>query len=561
MLGPVKTRPLAAASTRPRPSPRSRGCARRRAAWAAWLCLGLLPAVVPAPLARAADEAPFETLELRVAGRPTQVWPVSLTGNCGVNPSDLMVISVSGGPPHEHRQVTLFACDPDGTMGGAAPVTLDLPPDVVAVDVADIDARPGGELVWLSREGLTIVRPFDTPAEGDAAGGADARRFIAVPGSLPLPPRQRLVSRMPIVNDWDNDGRAKALVPTVHGGLIIDLASGEQRPIEMPIVAEYDTWDPDLPARVRKLLIAMLHWPVLMRGDDNGDGRPDLFALTRWEVAIYHETGEGLPAEPTRRIALQPFDAETELRFESTEVTYFATDVNGDGLTDLMLHRISGGFNSGLSETDIYINRRGADGAAGNEGAHAPDIQFRLEKGFSGIEPVDLDGDGNVELIESSIQFGVMQMVRVLLTRKAEIKVRVLTSDPEDPTRLVESWSEDMVFKLNFSEGRVDGLMPNIEGDWNGDGRRDALYQHDDDTLGVRLGEATKKGPGFGAKIAEQPSAIEAGFLRIADLDGDGLDDFVAYDPRDAKGRIYVFTNKGILPGTGVQMRSADDER
>ena len=515
----------------------------------------------------AGAEPPFEALELRVAGRPTQVWPVQLAGNCGDNPSDLLVISVSGGPPDETRQVTVFACDPGGAIGGAAPVTLDVPADVMALDVSDIDGRQGGELVWLSQTGLTIVRPFDLaahggPSEAEAEVGAPApTRFIPVPGGLPLPPRQRLLSRMPFVGDWDNDGRAKALVPTIAGGLIVDLQTGDQRPIAMPIVAQYDTWDPDLPARVRKLLIAMIHWPVLMRGDDNGDGRLDLFALTRWQVAIYHETGDGLPEEPSRRIELRPFDDETELRFESTEVTYFATDVNGDGLTDLMLHRISGGFNDGLSETDFYFNRREAEDTAGLDVARTPDMEFRLEKGFSGIEPIDLDGDGQVELIESSVQFGIMQMVRVLLTRKAEIKVRVLTSDPDRPGELVESWAEDMVFKLNFGEGRVDGLMPNIEGDWNGDGRRDALYQHDRDSLGVRLGRATDKGPGFGSKIAEQPSAVEAGFLRVADLDGDGLDDFVAYDPRDAQGRLYVFTNKGILPGTAARMRAVDDEQ
>ena len=153
-----------------------------------------------------------------------------------------------------------------------------------------------------------------------------------------------------------------------------------------------------------------------------------------------------------------------------------------------------------------------------------------------------------------------MQMVRVLLTRKVEVKVRVLTSDPANRGELRESWAEDMVLKLNFSEGRVDGLMPTIEGDWNGDGRNDALYQHDDDHLGVRLGKPTKKGPGFTGKVAEQPSPVSAGFLRVADMTGDGLDDFVAYDPRDAKGRLYLFLNWGVLPGTPPQMRAADGD-
>ncbi len=493
-----------------------------------------------------ADEPPFETVELRVIGRPIQVWPVQLTGKCGANTSDILVISVAGGPPDEQREVSVFPCGRGASGEASTPLRIPVPADAVALDVADVDDRPGGELVWLDHRGLTLIRPFgDTPP-----------RRIDFETPLPLPPRQRLVSRMPLVDDWDNDGRAKAFVPATTGGLLVDLVSGEQRAIEMPIVAQYETWDPDLPARVRKLMIAMLHWPVLRRGDDNGDGRPDLFALTRWEIAIYHETGEGLPSEPSRRIRLRPFDAETELRFETTEITYFATDVNGDDLVDLMLHRISGGFNDGLSETDFYFNRRDAEGRAGVDTDRAPDLQFRLEKGFSGIDPIDLDGDGHVELIESSVKFGIMQVVRVLLTRKAEIKVRVLTAGPDGELRT--SWSEDMTFKLNFSEGRVDGLLPNSEGDWNGDGLKDALYQHNSDTLGVRLGVLRENGPGFGSKVAEQPSRVSAGFLRVSDLDGDGLDDFVSYDPRDAEGRLYVSYNRGVLPGTAPRMEAAD---
>ncbi len=517
---------------------------RRRRARA--LRAGLALALVLSGGALADDEPPFETVELRVIGRPIQVWPVRLSGKCGPNTSDILVISVAGGPPDEQREVSVFPCGRGAGGAATTPLRIPVPPDAVALDVADVDERPGGELVWLDHRGLTLVRPF---------GDAPPRR-IELDAGLPLPPRQRLVSRMPLVDDWDNDGRAKALLPATTGGVLVDLESGEQRGIEMPIVAQYDTWDPDLPARVRKLLIAMLHWPVLRRGDDNGDGRPDLFALTRWEIAIYHETGEGLPTEPSRRIRLRPFDAETELRFETTEITYFATDVNGDDLVDLMLHRISGGFNDGLSETDFFFNRRDDEGRAGVDADREPDKQFRLEKGFSGIEPIDLDGDGRVELIESSVKFGIMQVVRVLLTRKAEIKVRVLTTDEDGELR--ESWSEDMTFKLNFSEGRVDGLLPNSEGDWNGDGRRDALYQHSGDTLGVRLGVARDKGPGFGSKVAEQPSRVSAGFLRVSDLDGDGLDDFVSYDPRDAEGRLYVSYNRGVLPGTAPRMQPAE---
>jgi hypothetical protein len=113
-----------------------------------------------------ADEAPFDLVELRVPGRPVQVWPVHVTGRCGPRTADVLVISVAGGPPDEVRQVSLFPCGRGVDGGAPPPIRIDVPDDVMAVDVSDVDERPGGELVWLHRRGVTLVRPLDdTPPE------------------------------------------------------------------------------------------------------------------------------------------------------------------------------------------------------------------------------------------------------------------------------------------------------------------------------------------------------------------------------------------------------------
>ena len=50
---------------------------------------------------------------------------------------------------------------------------------------------------------------------------------------------------------------------------------------------------------------------------------------------------------------------------------------------------------------------------------------------------------------------------------------------------------------------------------------------------------------------------LDDGAARVADLDGDGLDDLVVYDPLDEKGAVQVLWNRGALPGTAPRLQRA----
>ena len=106
-----------------------------------------------------------------------------------------------------------------------------------------------------------------------------------------------------------------------------------------------------------KWIIQEVTWPSISRADDNGDGRLDLFALSRWGIWIYHSGPDGLPSTPSRKLALVPFDPETERRHEATVNNYFARDLDGDTRADLLLNTIVGGLMDGRSRTQIQLNR------------------------------------------------------------------------------------------------------------------------------------------------------------------------------------------------------------
>jgi hypothetical protein len=105
---------------------------------------------------------------------------------------------------------------------------------------------------------------------------------------------------------------------------------------------------------------------------------------------------------------------------------------------------------------------------------------------------------------------------------------------------------------MNFETMRLRGFVPTLEADVNGDGQRDLLASGDGAALEVYLG-----GPEY--RFAQRQLRQEldtGGRIGFGDLDGDGLPDFVIYDPRRADVPVRVGRNLGSLPGTPEGMRA-----
>ncbi len=492
-----------------------------------------LTALVRAVPCAAEPSAPFEIHSHEIQGLIHQVWPLHVS-NCEHAASDLLVLSSVGGPPTQEKHLTWMPCGSALIPGDPRILERTLPDDTVVVDVARMPGRSGPQVFLVSAAGIRI----------ESLGGSDPAREIEIPGGLPLPFRPWEISRIPIVEDWNDLGPPTALVPALHGAWLIDLQTGEARTLELPVYAQYRTYVPHLPSTVWKWMIQEVTWPTLARADDNGDGRLDLFALSRWAIWIYHAGPDGLPRAPSRRLTLSPFDEETERAHESTVNNYFARDIDGDTRADLLLSTIGGGLMDGRSTTQVHLNT-----GSGVSTEAEPDAERMLEGGFSGFTFVDLDGDGREEMVETSLQFGILQIVRFLLTRRAETRVRILQLDATAPDGTRTIFEDDFSFRLNFGENSVSGLIPGL-GDWNGDGVKDFFVARGTDEIAFRMGSKEPNEPIFGSAIGRQPVPLPGGESRIADLDGDGLDEIIAFNDRDPELPLIVLENLGNLPGT-----------
>jgi hypothetical protein len=489
----------------------------------------LLAVILLAAPALAQSPLPFELATWPVPGRVVDGFVAR--GEDGRE--TVFAISVDGTPPEDRRYVTAL---PRDLAAEARPV--EVPRAAVAVDAAELGLASGPELVWLSAHELTVA----------SLRGEVLRRRPLEP-ALPLPPRAWELAHAELVRDWDADGRPEALAPSGEGGRIVPLVDGDAgQELTLPVLADYGT--PTLDNYFRPGLIAgLVSWPTFALADDDGDGRPDLFAANRYELRVFRAGENGLSPAPSRVQRFPAFSAEEERRHQASTLLAFVRDVDGDGRADLVVHRMVGELMRSRGTTSVHLNPGG-----GADPRSAP--RFRLEQsgGNSALRIDDVDGDGRAEILEAYLGFGVVQAMRMLTVRRAELRLRIWTL-PDGGGAPVETWADNVSFPFDFATSRVLGLLPFTEADWNGDGILDLCWADGDGELRFRLGEARPAGPAFGRIAGAVPLSV-SGDLVAADLDGDGLRDLVAWDPLDAEGRLHVGRNRGVLPGTPPTLRA-----
>jgi hypothetical protein len=481
-----------------------------------------LPAFAQAPL-------PFELTPWRVPGRAVDGFMAR--GEDGRE--TVFAISLEGSPPEDRRYVTAL---PRDLAAAARPV--EVPREAVAVDAAELGLAPGPELVWLSARELRV----------SSLGGEVLMRRTLEP-ALPLPPRAWELAQVDFVRDWDADGRPEALAPTATGARLVPLAPGDtDQDLALPVIADYGT--PTLDNYFRPgLLAGLVSWPMFDLADDDGDGRADLFAANRYELRVFRANDGGLSTEPSRVRRFPAFSAEEERRHQASTLLAFVRDLDGDGRADLVVHRMVGELTRSRGTTSIHLN-----GGGGADPLAEPSLRMEQAGGNAALRVDDVDGDGRSEILEAYLGFGVVQAVRMLTVRRAELRLRVWAL-PESGGAPVETWADHVSFPFDFTTSRVLGLLPFTEADWNGDGFLDLCWADGGGELRFRLGERRPAGPGFGRIAAALPLAV-SGDMVAADLDGDGLPDLVAWDPLDAEGRLHVGRNRGVLPGTPPALRA-----
>jgi len=152
---------------------------------------------------------------------------------------------------------------------------------------------------------------------------------------------------------------------------------------------------------------------------------------------------------------------------------------------------------------------------------------------FSGEEFLDLDGDGRRDLLTMTLDFSMMQVLRVLTTKRfgMEMHFHPWAQLADGSFRQVPGQELSAKVLVNLNELRL-GNLPLFAGDFDGDGAVDFVELTGGRTVRIRRGHAGcaySDSADWELRLEEEPR--HAALLRVADLDGDGRADVALTRP------------------------------
>ena len=490
------------------------------------LCVIALAAVGSSP-SRA--ENLFDVTTLPSEGRSVAAELAELNGD---GRTDLFVVTLSGIPPEERRSIHVYLQRPDGSLPERPSHSIEVPRWSAVYDVADVrDDSPGEELVLLRPDRLTLLsladasaRSWDLPVPGPTSVGlADDER-----GFEPF----RIVYRDFGPEPWllvPQIGRLTALSPS--GALLARLA--------VPRRANYFIIPSTGLISIESDFQIFLDVPKLAIGDVNGDGRTDIVSSTRHELRVFlRREGGGFAFEPDRTLPLRLVTARDHIR-GSGGVASEVKDIDGDGRLDLLISHVRGGFGDATTTIYVYMNRDG-DWNLGH-----PDQTLTTRASLVSNALYDLDGDGRRELLRLEFKFSLFEVVELMLSREIDIDIAVHRFEPEQRFS-EEPWVKKKIsLPFSFQTFRLKGFVPTANVDVNGDGFLDFVSSGGGKAIEIFLGDS---GGPFSKRSGRQKMST-AGVIHFADLDRDGLLDFVIFDPHNFDIPVRVGRNRGVLPG------------
>ena len=489
--------------------------------------------MVPAAMHSGSEPVPayaFERYEVAVGAAERQTV---LTGFLsGGSVADVAAVYVDG---NGDRRLRVFSFA-DGDWSAAAEATLR--PEVIFVDVANIGGQDrliaygDGRLTWFDPESAT------------------ERYLVAVTSDFRESDRDEVL-HVGMTRDLNGDGRDDLVMPHGHGFQVLvqmpggrfadPIAVGPATGLDRVYGADgyrYRPWEEG--GRIHEM-------------DYDLDGRTDLVFWNDDHFAVHLQDDRGLfaaKASTTFTTGI-PFDSDQIASLaapsgirsrrrdnmpegeSSGRVLHSLTDMNGDGIADLVVFSLEAG-----SLWKMHSSYEVHFGAAGNGGGteFSPETGAAVESQgiIAGVDRHDFDGDGQVDVMLTSFHPTVLGVIRVLV----KSLFTGAGSFDLDFFRMEDGLYADRpsaVREIRPRSPRKTGeraFWPAVRlGDLNGDGRSDLLVARNRKRLDIHLGVP---GP---ALFAKRPQRIvvtvpeDEEYTWLADLDLDGKQDILMHHP------------------------------
>lgn len=392
-----------------------------------------------------AQDAP--TPKTFILATEENVWDVAVEDVDQNGLKDILVLTCDEKSRPLKKALAVFNAQPDGTYLASPTTTLVLPEELGAVFLAEIDGKPGRELVAVDAHGATTYAFSGTTLE--KSGRVKFNSLFPSHSKEPL-----FLTKATV--DLDGDGIDEWLIPQ-PSGYLVRTADKEVATVACDVISEFRRSESTyIYHRLPDVL------PFTLPGADQKG-----LAFLSDEVADF---AYGKQWTDHRHFEI-PIDLE-----EKWEANAKMEDVNNDGFPDLLVNQTRGTVNL-ESLTQLYI------ASAPFTYPDKPSATFSAKGAVSAPGLKDVDGDGDKDIIVIRVPFGVKTMINYFVRGKIGVEADVYLYNgsgygdkPDYSTTLT----------LGAPEGREE--VAHALDDFNGDGRMDLVFSEGANELAFHAG-------------------------------------------------------------------------
>jgi hypothetical protein len=467
-----------------------------------------------------------------------------------------LVLAVYAPGRRRTREFRAHLCLEDGSTFASEPdLRFGLTSDVIAVAVADVASDPGRELLLLSARGVFLLRPGASEESEGVELLFEHDLFWSIPDV------DEMLDASSAVKDLDGDGLDDLVLPEEGGwrvamqrrtkaGTSFELSSLRlpHDPLREQALVRFGSRDTQSPGSVHaegsegglriglqagspieqqtRLASASISLPALLPRDYDGDGDLDLMAFTGREILLWIQSEGGKWSREPNSTLPAPVQRDEERGFQFN-FTAEAEDFDGDRRVDVLF--FAADTRSKESRTQVLFYDQAKAPLFGDEGMASSLV---IVPGLAGPpELVDLDGDGDLDLVVATFRPDALDAVRSASSGRIDLELRAhrnragrFRTKPDLQAALsVKVAEEDSDFFLHFL------------GDENGDGLADLLVRDSARRLEVRALRAS----GDEWKLEGAPFAVRAleekARLYISEPDADRRVQVLAFDEHSAE--------------------------
>ncbi|MEO0246350.1 MAG: VCBS repeat-containing protein [candidate division WOR-3 bacterium] len=152
--------------------------------------------------------------------------------------------------------------------------------------------------------------------------------------------------------------------------------------------------------------------PLLFFEDINGDGEEDLIEYSKDSLFIFFKKGKKFSKSRDMVIDLSFLKGEGKIPLPPKDIV--VTDINNDKRADLLLTKLGEIFFGTKSIIYFFLNQNGGF-------KNTPDQVIISESSLPDVKVLDLNNDGNMDLITNMTPLNIWTIIKLLLTKKEEI--------------------------------------------------------------------------------------------------------------------------------------------